>query len=236
MGKMKARHLIRIALVGSLGCIGVMCGILIVRNSTAPHIRALSESVVDLGQMDEGQKVVRDFRFRNEGGKPLIIKKIITSCACTGASIDKSQLAHGEDACLKVSYTGRAVSGQDEVRVFLETNDPANPVVVVAMKCRVLAKVFWRPGTVVLHGDKGKETEQIVKIFTPNPDSFHILHIDKSSDRIRAMCEKGDRCTMCKISSCPGLECGNRTEHVHLEVDIDGYKRSIDIPIYLMIR
>lgn len=72
---MKARHLIRIALVGLLGCIGVMCGILIVhnsttplvRNSTAPHIRALSESVVDLGQMDEGQKVVRDFRFRNGG-------------------------------------------------------------------------------------------------------------------------------------------------------------------------
>jgi hypothetical protein len=234
---MTARHVIRIALVGSLGCIGVIWGILFVRNSTAPHIRALSESVVDLGQVDEGQKVVREFRFRNDGGKPLIVRRIRTSCACTGASIDKSQLAHGEDACLEVSYTGRAVSsGQDRVRVFLETNDPVNPVVVVTMKCRVRAKVFWRPATVVLHGDKGTEAEQVVKIFTPNPDSFHVLHIGKSSDRIRAMCEKGDRYTMCKIGSRPGLECGNRTEYVHLEVDIAGYTRRIDIPVYLMSR
>lgn len=59
----------------------------------------------DFGEIKQSGPIVStDFKVQNSGTEEVIIEKILTSCNCTSAKIDKNTLKSGETAVLTVSF------------------------------------------------------------------------------------------------------------------------------------
>lgn len=68
------------------------------------------------------------FRFENVGDRTLNIDRLVTTCSCASASIDKREVKPGEQAQIAVRYDPKGHPGRFERRVFVYTsggNDPA---------------------------------------------------------------------------------------------------------------
>lgn len=93
-----------------------------------------SETVFDFGRVArKGGDVSHDFAFRNEGDRPLVVLRVITSCSCVKASFPKRPVAPGQSGVIRITYEphksepgafnkviqiySNAVSGRDIVTV-----------------------------------------------------------------------------------------------------------------------
>lgn len=64
-----------------------------------------AEKEHDLGSIDESEgDVYYDFRFVNTGGKPLVIKQVITGCGCTSAKWKDKSYKPGEKGIIRITY------------------------------------------------------------------------------------------------------------------------------------
>ncbi len=84
----------------------------------------------DFGRVDKkGGKVETTFSINNDGAKELRIGTITTSCGCTSAEIDKTNIASGQKATLTVTFDP---DFHEEPRdrfsrsIFVPTGDPNN--------------------------------------------------------------------------------------------------------------
>jgi hypothetical protein len=75
-----------------------------------------------------------------------------------------------------------------------------------------------------------------VQFLTDSTEKFEIGEIITSSDRITASWDKNDKDIKCKISLNPTCPEGNWTDKVTIQTLVGTYKRSIEIPVYLMIQ
>ena len=75
-----------------------------VKTSYNTRIR-LSEPIADLGKVKKGDSSVAVFTIQNIGDRPLIINDLKTSCGCTAAVISTKEVAAGQSARVKVTYT-----------------------------------------------------------------------------------------------------------------------------------
>lgn len=62
------------------------------------------------------------FMFENVGGSTLNIDRLVTTCSCASASIDKKELKPGERAAIAVRYNPKGHPGRFERRVFVYTS------------------------------------------------------------------------------------------------------------------
>lgn len=93
----------------------------------------------DFGRVSEGEKVGWYFKYRNEGGADLIIRKVSASCGCTAPEYDRKPLAPGEEATLKVIYDSNGRSGYETKTVTIESN-AENNLVRLKLKVEVINK------------------------------------------------------------------------------------------------
>ncbi len=82
---------------------------------------------------------VQTFPIQNTGDEPLIIKRIVTSCACTTAELTSSVIEPGKRADLTVVFDPDFHDTQGPVKriVWMETNDPDMPVAEVSITANV---------------------------------------------------------------------------------------------------
>lgn len=92
----------------------------------------------DFGKVLQGTLLEYSFKFTNEGGGKLIIINVSASCGCTGAVIDGKK-EFGEDECgeIKVSFNTQGREGIESKSVFVQSNDPANPQIILSFKCEI---------------------------------------------------------------------------------------------------
>lgn len=65
----------------------------------------LSEAVFDFGRVArKGGDVSHDFAFRNEGDRPLVVLRVITSCSCVKASFPRHPVAPGQSGVIRITY------------------------------------------------------------------------------------------------------------------------------------
>jgi hypothetical protein len=87
-------------------------------------------------------EVRKVFTVRNVGDAPLEIKAVSTSCGCTRAYINKTLIAPGEEAELLVTFDPNLmeveVLGEVYREVYILTNDPAEPEVVIPLTAVVV--------------------------------------------------------------------------------------------------
>jgi len=100
------------------------------------------ETEFDFGEIEEGEKIVHEFTFKNTGSEPLVISKAVGSCGCTVPDWPREPIAAGKEAIIKVQYDSRgkgktyAEGGRAEnKRVTITANtDPANTYLYIKGK------------------------------------------------------------------------------------------------------
>ena len=96
----------------------------------------------DLGQMVNGEVVTRELVVRNTGTADLVIQQVTTSCGCTTAEVEPTVIPPGGMARLRITFDsgahGPTLQGRLVRQVFLSTNDPERPEVVVEFSAEVL--------------------------------------------------------------------------------------------------
>lgn len=99
----------------------------------APQIQS-QNATYDFASRDASEMVEHRFILKNTGSADLEIKKIQTACGCTTAELEKNIIPPRDSAKIasKLSLAGRS----DEVQktILIESNDPANPAVQLAIK------------------------------------------------------------------------------------------------------
>lgn len=99
----------------------------------------------DMGEMVNGTVETHELEIRNTGTADLIIRKVTTSCSCTTAAVEPTVIPPGGTARLRITFDsgahGPALEGILIRQVFLSTNDPERPEVVVEFSAKVLVPV-----------------------------------------------------------------------------------------------
>ncbi len=100
------------------------------------------ETEHDFGEIQEGEKIVHEFTFKNTGNEPLVISKAQGSCGCTVPDWPREPIPVGAEGVIKVQYDSRgkgktaAEGGRAEnKRVTITANtDPANTYLYIKGK------------------------------------------------------------------------------------------------------
>ena len=220
-------------------------GVLLIRRSHAAHMKGPSAvapegRTYDFGEIVEGQPVEHAFRIANAGDEPLKILKIRSTCGCIKASASSAEIQPRGTGDIKVSYRGRRVANRDTIISYVLTNDPANPILQLAMTGRVRYRVLWFPESVSFHGKPGQIQAPGSVKFKPqvipgeSPAQIEILQV--SSKNIRAQVireEKGD--FTLSIGLVPEFPAGSYVENVIGRCSSKSFAQEIQIPVYCML-
>jgi hypothetical protein len=81
------------------------------------------------------------FPIQNTGDEPLLITRVVTSCGCTTAALSSSVIPPGQRADLLVTFDPdfHATSGPVVRLVWLETNDPDQPLIELRLDANVVS-------------------------------------------------------------------------------------------------
>ena len=98
--------------------------------------------VIDYGVIEHNSDGNREYKFTNNGDKPLVIKAAKGSCGCTVPNYKKadgtSEWAPGESGTIQVKYATNRI-GKFTKTITLTTNTPDKKPVILTIKGEVLA-------------------------------------------------------------------------------------------------
>ena len=93
------------------------------------------------GDVVNGTIVSKDLTINNTGGSPLIIETVSTSCGCTTAKIEPQSISPGEQGVLHIEFDSGAhgpdLTGELIRQIFITTNDPSNPELIIQFSVNV---------------------------------------------------------------------------------------------------
>ena len=85
------------------------------------------ETSHDFGKVKQGDVVSHEFAFKNEGGAPLVVEKVETTCGCTAALVSEKRIDPGKEGKIKTTFDTRGYSGRLSRYIYLVSNDGENP-------------------------------------------------------------------------------------------------------------
>ncbi len=95
----------------------------------------------DFGQVKQGELQKHNFILKNESQKTLNIKSVNTSCGCTVSEVQKNTLQPGEETSIGVTFNSKGYSGAVQQFVYVNTDDPDNPIIKFTIKAEVVKSV-----------------------------------------------------------------------------------------------
>jgi hypothetical protein len=117
----------------------------IVPQAGEPAPKITFDNVVhDFGDVAPGKKNTGEFKITNTGDGPLKITEVKRCCG-TVTSLDKEELAPGESGTLKVVYNSGSKASVMRRKLYVSSNDKANPRVELTIKARIVPKVTYEP-------------------------------------------------------------------------------------------
>lgn len=138
----------------------------------------IAEPILDVGVVAKGEKVVKEFTLKNEGGVPLEITEIRAACGCTVVDYTKS-IPAGGTGTVKVTVDTADFNGPVAKSVTVYTNDADNPQIELTVRARVEPHIFVKPGFaryIVVQGE-AKEGTIGQTLYAPNGTSFDITGV-----------------------------------------------------------
>ena len=118
----------------------------------APKI-TFASTVCDLGEVGPNVKNTGEFKFTNTGQAPLRITKVDECCGVV-TRYEKKQYEPGEGGVLKIEWTSGSQPSTFTRKLFVHTNDPAQPSNTLTIKAQVALKVAWDPARLKLFLDE----------------------------------------------------------------------------------
>ncbi len=98
----------------------------------------LASNTVDFGKIKQGEPADVEFSFTNEGKRDLIIRHVKAGCGCTAVTPPENVIKPGETSSIKARFNSTGYKGNIFKNVFVYTNDPKNPEVMLMIKGEVL--------------------------------------------------------------------------------------------------
>ncbi len=90
------------------------------------------ESTYDYGTIDQGEKAVHIYKFKNTGSEPLVISNAKGSCGCTVPQWPKEPIAPGGTGEIEVAFDSKGKKGKQTKRVTITANtDPAQTFLTI---------------------------------------------------------------------------------------------------------
>lgn len=81
-----------------------------------------TDTTHNFGNIREGEKVVYDFAFKNNGSTPLIIANAVGSCGCTVPAYPTEPVAPGATGAIKVEFNSADKAGHQEKSITINSN------------------------------------------------------------------------------------------------------------------
>lgn len=126
-GSSKMKKIICSVVLALVLCEGPVARALPEQGVSPPDI-AFSEELWDFGVIEEGDVVTHVFEVKNLGGTELVISKVRPSCGCTAALVSSAEIAPGGSSQNKVSFNSSGLKGKTSKYIYVESNDPDEPV------------------------------------------------------------------------------------------------------------
>jgi len=98
-----------------------------------------------LGDVVNGEIIVRDVTVYNRGAADLTVAAVSTSCGCTSATLEPMTIPAGGSGVLHIEFDsgahGPALTGELLRQVFIASDDPERPEVVLEIEAEILPPV-----------------------------------------------------------------------------------------------
>lgn len=127
----------------------------------------ISSREFDFGDVWQATPAKKAFTIKNVGTAPLKLN-VKTTCGCTAPTKPKSPLAPGESDTMTISYDTKNRKGRARQTVTLETNDPTQPKVAIAVRGNVKPIYKMEPRDGFVFGRLYRNSEEKRKITIVN--------------------------------------------------------------------
>lgn len=81
------------------------------------------ETAHNFGKVKQGEVLVHEFVFKNEGDEPLVVERVETTCGCTAALLSEQKIDPGKEGRVKTTFDTRGYSGRLTRYIILVSND-----------------------------------------------------------------------------------------------------------------
>jgi hypothetical protein len=98
---------------------------------------SLSPDSWDFGAVKSGAVLEHEFVFRNDSRRSVNIHGADTSCSCAVSRIEKDRLQPGESSKVRVTFKTEGYKGKTEQFVYVNSDDPDNPVRRFTVKANI---------------------------------------------------------------------------------------------------
>ncbi len=120
----------------------ILAGSLLVACDAGQPRIALATTSIDLGDVVNGEIIVREVTVQNTGEKELSVEAVSTSCGCTQARLEPMNIPPGGSGTLFIEFDsgahGPTLTGQLIRQVFIASNDPQQPETIVELAAIIL--------------------------------------------------------------------------------------------------
>ena len=151
----------------------------------APRITCKAP-VFDFGTRDPSESIDHTFLLENTGTSDLIISAIRPACGCTAANMTRQTIPPGESAELstRLNLVGR--TGDLHKSILIESNDPANPALQLALVGKTAADFEIQPSVLVLRKDSpSKPATGSVQMRATDGSAFEISELVSTSGKLK---------------------------------------------------
>jgi hypothetical protein len=98
----------------------------------------------DFGEVGAGKKYTGEFKFTNTGDGLLKITDV-KKCCGTVVRLAKREYAPGQSGVLKVDYSSPRAASTMRRKLYVSSNDKANPKVELTISAKIVPKVAYEP-------------------------------------------------------------------------------------------
>ncbi len=139
----------------------------------------------DFGTRDTSEIVDHRFVLKNAGTSDLLITAIRPACGCTAANLTRQTIPPGESAELSTRLTLAGRPGDLHKTILVESNDPSNPALQLALAGKAAAEFEIQPSILVLRKDSpSKPASGSVQIRATDGSPLEITNLASASGNI----------------------------------------------------
>lgn len=88
---------------------------------------SFTEASHDFGDIVQGAKVEKIFKFQNTGTDPLIISEVITTCGCTATQWNKEPILPGKTGEIQATFNSEGKQGRQNKPITILSNASNSP-------------------------------------------------------------------------------------------------------------
>ena len=152
--------------------------------SGAPSV-FVKDATYDYGVVLEGEAVHGQFVFENRGTAPLVVHKVSTNCGCTAALVSTDVLAPGDSGKVEAALRTLGHKGGLRKEIYLETNDPVNPRLVLRLTGTVKRDIDATPSFIDFGAlASGATITKTVRVASGEGAPFAITKLSASSPSV----------------------------------------------------